>query len=114
VLPPDVFFQTIEDPSVKKVDPEPRMVNIILGEDWLAQIMAYLRHHYESDNSTELLRMHQRVKAYQVIGDELCKTSIIGLLLRCLNRDEGRELLSQTHSGICGGHIGSSPCSKDI
>jgi ribonuclease HI len=34
VLPPDVFFQTIEDPFVKIVEPEPRMVNIVQGEDW--------------------------------------------------------------------------------
>jgi hypothetical protein len=34
VLPPDVFVQTIEDPSVKIVEPEPRMVNIVQGEDW--------------------------------------------------------------------------------
>jgi ribonuclease HI len=29
VLQPDVFFQTIEEPTVKIVKPEPRMVNII-------------------------------------------------------------------------------------
>jgi hypothetical protein len=29
VLPPNVFFQVIEDPSVKTVEPQPRMVNII-------------------------------------------------------------------------------------
>jgi hypothetical protein len=29
VIPPDVFFQVIEDPSIKTVEPEPRMVNII-------------------------------------------------------------------------------------
>jgi hypothetical protein len=34
VLPPDVFFQVIEDPSVKTFEPEPRIVNIIQGEDW--------------------------------------------------------------------------------
>jgi hypothetical protein len=53
----DVFFQTIEDSSVKIVKPEPRMVNIIEGEDWRAPMMAYLHHHYEPDNNTELLRM---------------------------------------------------------
>jgi hypothetical protein len=31
-LPSDVFFQTIEDPFAKIVEPEPRMVNIIQGE----------------------------------------------------------------------------------
>jgi hypothetical protein len=30
----DLFFQTIEDPSIKIVKSEPRMVNIIEGKDW--------------------------------------------------------------------------------
>jgi hypothetical protein len=33
MLPPDVFFQVIEDPSVKIVEPEPRIVNVVQGED---------------------------------------------------------------------------------
>jgi hypothetical protein len=33
-LPLDVFFQTIEDSSVKTIEPEPKMVNGIQGEDW--------------------------------------------------------------------------------
>jgi hypothetical protein len=57
VLPPDVFFQAIKDPSVRTVESEPRMVNIIQGEDWRAPIIAYLCHHYESDNNIELIRM---------------------------------------------------------
>jgi hypothetical protein len=100
VLPPDVFFQVIKDPSMKLVEPEPRMVNIIQGEDWRAPIMAYLRQHYEPDNSTVLIKMQQRAKAYQVIGDELYKTSVTGSLLRCFRKDEGNELFAQTHLGI--------------
>jgi hypothetical protein len=92
---------------MKTVELEPRMVNIIQGEDWRAPIIAYLCHHYEPDNNTELIKMHQRAKAYQVIGDELYKTSDTGSLLRCLSKDEGNEFLVQTHSSICRGHIGS-------
>jgi hypothetical protein len=70
--------------------------------------MAYLRHHYEPDNKTKLLKMQQRAKAYQVIGNELYKTSDIGPLLRCLSKVEGRELLAEIHLGVWGGgHIGS-------
>jgi hypothetical protein len=32
-LPPDVFFQTVEDSSIKTIELEPRMVNVIQGED---------------------------------------------------------------------------------
>jgi hypothetical protein len=107
VLPPDVLFQVIEDPSIKPVEPEPRMVNIIQGEDWQSPIMAYFHHHYKPNNNTEVTRMQQRVKAYQVIRDELYKTSVTRPLLHCLSRDEGKELLAQTHSGMYGGDIGS-------
>jgi hypothetical protein len=33
VLPLDVFFQVVEDPSVKTIEPEPRMINVVQGED---------------------------------------------------------------------------------
>jgi hypothetical protein len=35
-MPADVFFQVIEEASVKTVTPEPRLINIIEGEDWRA------------------------------------------------------------------------------
>jgi hypothetical protein len=69
--------------------------------------MAYLRHYYEPDSNTESIRIQQRAKAYQIIGDELYKTSVTGPLLRCLSRDEGKELLAHIYSGVCEGHIGA-------
>jgi hypothetical protein len=36
--------------------------------------MAYLCHHYEPDNTTNLTRMQQRARAYQIIGEELYET----------------------------------------
>jgi hypothetical protein len=107
VLPLDAFFQVIEDPSIKTVEPEPRMINIIQETDWTAPIIAYLCHHYEPNSEAELIRMQQRAKAYQIIGDDLYKTLVIGPLLRRLSWDEGKELQAQIHSGVCGGHIGA-------
>jgi hypothetical protein len=51
--------------------------------------------------------MQQRAKAYKIIRDDLYKTSVIGQPLCCLSKDEGKELLTETHSGVCGGHIGA-------
>jgi hypothetical protein len=56
--------------------------------------MAYLHHNYEPGNNIELIRMEQRAKAYQIIGDELYKTSVTRPLLHCTSRDEGKELLT--------------------
>jgi hypothetical protein len=53
----DVFFQIVLDASIKIVKPEPRIINLIEGEDWHMPIMAYLRNYYEPDNTTEHTRM---------------------------------------------------------
>jgi ribonuclease HI len=55
----DVFFQVIEEASVKTVVPDPRLISIIEGEDWHTLIMAYLHHYYEPDNTNEHIRMQQ-------------------------------------------------------
>jgi hypothetical protein len=51
--PADVFFQVLEDASVKTFPPEPKVINIIEGEDCRAPIMAYLHYYYETYNKNE-------------------------------------------------------------
>jgi hypothetical protein len=53
----DVFFQVISDASIKPVELEPRVINLIQVEDWCAPIMAYHHHYYDSDSTTEHIRM---------------------------------------------------------
>jgi hypothetical protein len=68
LMPVDVFFQVLEDASVKIVLPEPRVINTIEGEDWRALIMAYLRHYYELDSKNKQTRMQQSAKGYQIVA----------------------------------------------
>jgi hypothetical protein len=103
----DVFFQVLEGASVKTVLPEPKIINIIEGEDWRAPIMAYLHHYYEPDSKNEQTRMQPRAKDYQIVGNELYRTSVSGPLLRCISKIEGQEILQEVHAEICGGHIGA-------
>jgi hypothetical protein len=70
-------------------------------------IMAYLCHYYKPDNTTEHIRMQQRAKAYQIIYNNLYKTSVSGPLLRCISKAEGQELLSEIHARIYGCHMGA-------
>jgi hypothetical protein len=49
--------------------------------------------------------MQQKAKAYQVIGEGLYKTSVIGPLLHYLSKDEGKVLLTQIHAEACRDHI---------
>jgi hypothetical protein len=54
------------------------------------------------------------VKAYQVIKDELYKTLVTGLILRCLSKAEGKELLAEIYSRVCEDHIGSRALTAKI
>jgi hypothetical protein len=44
-LPPDVFFEIIREPSIK--DSRAKIMNVVETPDWRAEIMAYLRGHYD-------------------------------------------------------------------
>jgi ribonuclease HI len=50
-LPPDVFFEIIREPSIKESGP--KTVNVVETPDWRAEIMAYLRGHYEPQDELE-------------------------------------------------------------
>jgi hypothetical protein len=97
----------LEDASVKTVLLEFRVINIIKVEEWRALIMTYLCHYYELDSKNEQIRMQQWAKGYQIVGNELYRTSMSGPLLCCISKIEGQEILQEVHVGICGGHIGA-------
>jgi hypothetical protein len=97
----------ISDASIKIVEPEPRTINLIQGEDWCASIMSYLCHYYEPDSIIEHTRIQQRAGSYQIVDNDLYKTSISGPLLWCVSKDEGQKILLEINVGTCGCHIGA-------
>jgi hypothetical protein len=48
----------------------------------------------------------RRAKAFVLIDSELYKRGADGILMRCILRDQGRELLQEIHAGTCGHHVG--------
>jgi hypothetical protein len=56
-MPPDVFFEIIKEPSIKEA--KPKIVNIVETYNWRAEIMAYLRGHYEPQDQLEEKRLKQ-------------------------------------------------------
>jgi hypothetical protein len=57
LVPANVFFQVLEDASIKTVLLKPKIINIIEVEDWRVVIMAYLCHYYEPDGKNEQIKM---------------------------------------------------------
>jgi transposase InsO family protein len=102
-MPPDVFFEIIKEPSIK--EEKAKIVSVEEIPDWRAEIMAYLRGHYEPQSELEEKRLKQRARGYTVVSGELYKSGVTELWLRCITSEKGIELLKEIHSGFCGAHI---------
>jgi ribonuclease HI len=104
-FPPNVFFEIIKEPSIK--ESRPKIVNVVETPDWRAEIMAYLRDHYEPQDELQEKRLKQRARGYAVVNGELYKSGVTEPWLRCITSEKGLELLREIHSGFCGAHIGT-------
>jgi hypothetical protein len=106
-LPQDVFFQVLNQASIKTKQETPREVHIIQSKDWRAPIMAYLRGYYEPEDEVNEVRMKHITRNYKIINNQLYKQGIYEPLLKCISIEEEKVLLSEIHDGICGTHVGA-------
>jgi hypothetical protein len=105
VMPPNVFFEIIKEPSIK--ESKSKIVNFVEIHDWRAEIMAYLRGHFEPQDELEEKRLKQRARGYAVVNGELYKSGVTEPWLRWITSEKSVELLKEIHSGFCGAHIGT-------
>jgi hypothetical protein len=69
-------------------------------EDWRVPIVCFLKN--PNDKTSRKFR-RQAIK-FTLIGDDLSRRTIDGVLLNCLNEDETRVAMGEVHEGICGTH----------
>jgi hypothetical protein len=80
------------------VEPGPREV------DWRDKYIAWMdRGELPSDRS-EARRITRMAKSFTLVDGELYKRAASGILQRCVPIPQGRELLRDIHTGVCGHH----------
>jgi hypothetical protein len=58
-------------------------------------------------DKAEARRLQHRAQAYTIINSELYKHSMSGIFQKCVEPEEGKELLKEIHQGECGHHASS-------
>jgi hypothetical protein len=58
-------------------------------------------------SEAEARRLQHRVRAYTLINSELYKRSVSGIYQKCIEPEEGQELMREIHQGECGHHASS-------
>ncbi|XP_050894658.1 uncharacterized protein LOC127101322 [Lathyrus oleraceus] len=75
-------------------------IDTLMDSDWRNPIFYYLK-----DPSIDTERKTKyRALSYVLIGNELFKKTLEGILLKCLGENEACLALSSVHSGACGAH----------
>jgi hypothetical protein len=82
---------------------DPPKVNLE-NPDWRFPILEWLVEGKLPSDQTEARSITCHAKAF--VNGELYKRGAAGILMRCIPRDQGHELLQEIHAGTCGHHFG--------
>jgi hypothetical protein len=74
---------------------------------WISEIRDYLKENNLPEDHVTAGRIVWLAKRYTVVEGDLYHCGANDILMRCITREEGRELLAEIHGGECGSHSAS-------
>jgi hypothetical protein len=78
-------------------------------DDWCLNFIAYIMEKRIPEDKVERQKIVRCNANYVIIGTELYRRSASnGVLMKCILRSEGLELLQEIHGGECGNHAASA------
>ena len=78
---------------------------MMVDEDWRAEIIDYITEEKLPTDETKAITIARRSKGYVLVGSKLYKRSSHSrVLMKCIPREEGKEVLEEIHSRKCGNH----------
>ncbi|KAG9444536.1 hypothetical protein H6P81_015876 [Aristolochia fimbriata] len=104
VIPPPLEEEKEEEQTEETEESLPISGSQNQTEDWCKPIINFLRHSTLPVDLRERVQIRRTAPRYIFINDVLYRRSYEGLLLRCLSKEEGLQVLKETHGGICGAH----------
>jgi hypothetical protein len=123
LVPAGVFVQDLRKPSIKLLDPDsPELpqhdqtsappLDVLMLEkedDWRKPFIDFILDQLVPEDKAEHERITRWSTNYVVIGTDLYrKLASTGVLMKCILRSEGLQLLAEIHSGECGCHTTSA------
>jgi ribonuclease HI len=114
-----VFFQDLRKPSIRLISDletshsdTPGSRDVLMAEaedDWHLDFIAYIVEQRVPENKVEREKIVRRRANYVVISTELYRRSTSNsVLMKCILRSEGLQLLHKIHGGECGNHAASA------
>jgi hypothetical protein len=74
---------------------------------WISEIRDYLKDNFLLEDQASAERIVRLAKRYAVVEGDLYRRGTNGILMGCITREEGCDLLAEIHGGECGSHSSS-------
>jgi hypothetical protein len=115
-VPAGVFVHELHAPSIPEpVPPTTVPAHPLTGQevmlidvDWRQPFIDYLSEQKVPSDKNLAEQLIHRAKSYVLIGDKLYRQGASsGVLMKCVPRQEGKDILEEIHKGVCGNHASS-------
>jgi hypothetical protein len=119
-VPPGVFVQELKQPSIKfcsqvTINAGPQQPDrevMVLQEDWREAFIDFIRDQKLpagiDARSAEAARVMRRSKGFVLVNNKLYwRGARSGVLMKCVTKEEGYDILRKIHEGVCGNHTAS-------
>jgi hypothetical protein len=81
---------------------------MIINVDWRQPFIDYIREQKVPSDKNLAEQLVRRAKSYVLVGDKLYgRGATSRVLMKCVPREEGKDILEEIHKGICGNHVSS-------
>jgi hypothetical protein len=115
-VPAGVFIHELHTPSILEpvpttTDPAPSQAGqevMMIDVDWRQPFIDYIREQKVPTNKNLAEQITHQAKSYVLVGDKLHRWGATsGVLVKCVPREEGKDILEEIHNGVCGNHASS-------
>jgi hypothetical protein len=115
-VPAGVFVHELHTPSIPEpapttTDPAPSQASqevMMIDVDWRQPFIDYILKQKVPTDKNLAEQIIRRAKSYVIVRDKLYRWGAAsGVLMKCVPREEGKDILAEIHKGICGNHTSS-------
>jgi hypothetical protein len=79
-----------------------------INVDWRQPFIDYICEQKASSDKNVAEQLARRAKTYVLVGDKLYRRGATsGVLMKCVPRDEGKDILEEINKCVCGNHASS-------
>jgi hypothetical protein len=102
---------SIPDPAPTTTIPAPHPTGqevMMIYVDWRQPFIDYIREQKVPTDKNLAEQLIRRAKSYVLVGDKLYRRGATSrVLMKCVPREEGKDILEEIHKGVCGNHASS-------